>query len=90
MSHKKLLLTFLGLGFISFITLSFYPIDGYESTGISRLLRLERIKKDSTQKLSLPIGAQLPLNCIELQLTQVEDSISEIIVSKCSPYRQYF
>ena len=79
MSHKKLLLTFLGLGFISFITLSFYPIDGYESTGISRLLRLERIKKDSTQKLSLPIGAQLPLNCIELQLTQVEDSISEIL-----------
>lgn len=73
--------TILGITLIvsSFVLMSFYPIDGYESTGITRLLRLQRIQQDSTQKLDLPIGAQLPLNCINLQLTSVEDSITTIL-----------
>jgi len=59
---------------------TFYPIDGYKSTKISRLARLERIKNDSTQTLNLPKGALLPLNCIELQLTKrKEDSVNTIL-----------
>lgn len=58
----------------------FYPIDGYKSTKISRLARLEKIKNDSTQTLNLPKGALLPLNCIELQLTKrKEDSVNTIL-----------
>jgi len=59
---------------------TFYPIDGYKSTKISRLARLEKIKNDSTQTLNLPKGALLPLNCIELQLTKRnEDSVNTIL-----------
>lgn len=59
---------------------TFYPIDGYKSTKISRLARLEKIKNDSTQTLNLPKGALLPLNCIELQLTKrKEDSVNTIL-----------
>jgi len=59
---------------------TFYPIDGYKSTKISRLARLEKIKNDSTQTLNLPKGALLPLNCIELQLTKrKDDSVNTIL-----------
>lgn len=59
---------------------TFYPIDGYKSTKISRLARLEKIKNDSTQTLNLPKGALLPLNCIELQLSKrKEDSVNTIL-----------
>ena len=60
---------------------TFYPIDGYKSTKISRLARLEKIKNDSTQTLNLPKGALLPLNCIELQLTKrKDDSVNTILI----------
>ncbi len=57
-----------------------YPIDGYSSTGIKRLLRLERIAADTSKTLNLPAGALLPLNCIELNLTERKnDSLSELL-----------
>jgi len=60
---------------------SYYPIDGYKTTKISRLARLEKIKNDTTQTLNLPKGALLPLNCIELQLTKrKEDSVNGILI----------
>ncbi|MGO1586015.1 serine hydrolase [Mesonia sp.] len=60
---------------------AYYPIDGYSSTKIARLARLEKIEKDSTQTLKLPKGALLPLNCIELQLTErKEDSVNAILI----------
>jgi len=77
--NKRLLLSVVILSMVSFSLMSFYPIDGYNSTGITRLLRLERIQKDSTKTLGLPSGALLPLNCINLQLTSVEDSITSIL-----------
>lgn len=59
---------------------TFYPIDGYKTTKISRLARLEKIKNDSTQTLNLPKGALLPLNCIELQLTKRKEvSVNTIL-----------
>ncbi|MBW2960529.1 serine hydrolase [Mesonia aestuariivivens] len=77
--NKKYTILSLTLLISSFVLMSFYPIDGYESTGITRLLRLERIKNDTTQTINLPSGALLPLNCINLQLTTVNDSINSIL-----------
>jgi len=77
--NKRLLLSAVILSMVSFSLMSFYPIDGYNSTGITRLLRLERIQKDSTKTLGLPSGALLPLNCINLQLTSVKDSVTSIL-----------
>jgi len=55
---KYLSLTIILVLCASFTTMSYYPIDGYERTGIKRLKRLELIKsgelKDETK---LPEGA---------------------------------
>ena len=59
----------------AFTTVDYYPIDGYASTGIKRLLRLDRIKNDSTQEFRrIRKGALLPLNCIQLNLTSRQDN----------------
>jgi len=60
----------------AFTTFTYYPIDGYEHTGIKRLKRLERIKsgeiKDAT---ALPAGAMKSYNDIQLNLLdRKEDS----------------
>ncbi|MDR6300853.1 serine hydrolase [Mesonia maritima] len=70
---KIIAVLFISLFLFAFTTANYYPIDGYSSTGISRLLRLERIANDSTKTLDLPKGAQLPLNCIELNLTKIKE-----------------
>ncbi|WP_299320854.1 serine hydrolase [uncultured Maribacter sp.] len=53
----------------AFTTYTYYPIDGYERTGIKRLKRLEMIKsgeiKDAT---ALPTGAMKSYNDIQLNL----------------------
>lgn len=61
----------------SFTTMSYYPIDGYERTGIKRLKRLELIKsgelKDATK---LPEGAMKSYMDIQLNLTEKrQDSV---------------
>jgi hypothetical protein len=61
----------------SFTTISYYPIDGYERTGIKRLKRLELIKsgelKDATK---LPEGAMKSYMDIQLNLTEKrQDSV---------------
>jgi len=78
---SKITLTFLVITTSILASLyAYYPIDGFSSTKIARLARLEKIAKDSTQTLKLPEGALLPLNCIELQLTErKEDSVQALL-----------
>ncbi|MFT6796381.1 MAG: hypothetical protein ACJART_001522 [Maribacter sp.] len=68
MKKYILLLLVLILG-SAFTTYTYYPIDGYEQTGIKRLKRLELIKngeiKDAT---TLPVGAMKSWSDIKLNL----------------------
>ena len=66
----------------AFTTTKSYPIDGYATTGIKRLLQLERIQKDSTKEFRrIRKGALLPLNCIKLNLTGKQNStLNELLV----------
>ncbi|ULC60803.1 hypothetical protein MBM09_07335 [Flaviramulus sp. BrNp1-15] len=67
---KKYILIF-GVIFIcsSFTVLTFYPIDGYEHTGIKRLKRLELIKSGELVETSkLPAGAMKSYLDIKLNL----------------------
>ena len=65
----------------AFTALNYYPIDGYEYTGIKRLKRLELIKngqiKDAT---ALPVGALKSYDEIELNLiSRSSDSVDAIL-----------
>ncbi|MEH6656243.1 serine hydrolase [Leeuwenhoekiella marinoflava] len=53
---------------------SFYPIDGYERTGIDRLAYLQKIVKDSIKYTRIPAGAYLSMDDIKLNLTNKADS----------------
>lgn len=64
----------LSFGFIS------YPIDGYESTGISRLYHLRKMQVDSVPYKRIPAGAYLNLEDIKLNLkSRVKDSMNTIL-----------
>ncbi|WP_321828478.1 serine hydrolase [Maribacter dokdonensis] len=53
----------------AFTTYKYYPIDGYERTGIKRLKRLELIKSGEIKDASaLPVGAMKSYNDIKLNL----------------------
>ncbi|SHJ82005.1 Beta-lactamase enzyme family protein [Maribacter aquivivus] len=70
MSMKKIIvLLIVVLSASAFTTYKYYPIDGYERTGIKRLKRLELIKsgelKDAT---ALPVGALKSYSDIQLNL----------------------
>lgn len=70
MSMKKIivLLVFV-LSASAFTTYKYYPIDGYERTGIKRLKRLELIKSGEIKDASaLPVGAMKSYNDIQLNL----------------------
>ncbi|MEH6406777.1 MAG: serine hydrolase [Leeuwenhoekiella sp.] len=72
---KKLLIYIPILVLISAFTVpAFYPIDGYERTGISRLAYLEKIVKDSIAYNRIPAGAYLSIKDIKLNLTTYKDS----------------
>ncbi|NGP75295.1 serine hydrolase [Balneolaceae bacterium YR4-1] len=56
---------------------SVYPIDGYEETGINRLLRLQRIVNGEIDAPKPPPGAQKSITDIRLHLTDARgDSLS--------------
>ncbi|MDX1270774.1 serine hydrolase [Bizionia paragorgiae] len=64
----------LSFGFIS------YPIDGYESTGISRLYHLRKIQVDSIPYNRIPAGAYLNLADIKLNLkSRSKDSMDVLL-----------
>lgn len=70
MSMKKIIvLLVVVLSASAFTTYKYYPIDGYERTGIKRLKRLELIKSGEIKDASaLPVGAMKSYNDIQLNL----------------------
>lgn len=65
----------------AFTTYKYYPIDGYERTGIKRLKRLELIKSGEIKDASaLPVGAMKSYNDIQLNLlSRKNDSAMELM-----------
>jgi hypothetical protein len=64
----------------AFVARDVYPIDGYEHTGIKRLLRLERIQKGEIKSTTpLPLGAMKTYDEIKLNLTSRKDSVSALM-----------
>jgi len=70
MSMKKIIvLLVIVLSASAFTTYKYYPIDGYERTGIKRLKRLELIKSGEIKDASaLPVGAMKSYTDIQLNL----------------------
>ena len=77
---KRIILLVLGLSMMGFMV--YYPVDGYERTGIKRLKRLELIKSGELKDAAtLPVGAMKNWNEIELNLvTRKEDSTTSFFV----------
>lgn len=79
----KKVLTIAVLGFIctAFTTVAYYPIDGYEHTGIKRLKRLELIKSGEIVETSkLPEGALKSYMDIKLNLiSKKNDSVGSFL-----------
>ncbi|MEO9481409.1 MAG: serine hydrolase [Maribacter dokdonensis] len=66
---KIIVLLVIVLSASAFTTYKYYPIDGYERTGIKRLKRLELIKSGEIKDASaLPVGAMKSYNDIQLNL----------------------
>ena len=78
MSMKKIIvLLVIVLSASAFTTYKYYPIDGYERTGIKRLKRLELIKSGEIKDASaLPVGAMKSYTDIQLNLlSRKNDSV---------------
>ncbi|WP_047415815.1 serine hydrolase [Cellulophaga sp. Hel_I_12] len=62
---------------LAFTSITLYPIDGYEQTGIKRLLRLELIKNGALKETTpLPEGAKKSWSDIQLNLSErASDSV---------------
>ncbi|EGV43929.1 hypothetical protein BZARG_2331 [Bizionia argentinensis JUB59] len=74
---KVLLLAGIVLVCSAFTVANYYPIDGYEHTGIKRLKRLELIKSGELKDAStLPAGAMK--NYMDIQLNLVEKSADSV------------
>lgn len=59
---------------------SFYPIDGYQTTGIKRLYQLRQFQLDSVPYKRIPFGAFKGVSDIKLNLTTRKDSIDNLLV----------
>ena len=67
--NKPIIYLFLFVVSSAFTTLNYYPIDGYEHTGIKRLKRLELIKNGEIKNVTpLPVGAMKSYSEIQLKL----------------------
>ena len=67
--NKPSIYLFLFVVSSAFTTLNYYPIDGYEHTGIKRLKRLELIKNGEIKNVTpLPAGAMKSYSEIQLKL----------------------
>lgn len=67
------------LFFTAFIVMAFYPIDGYERTGIKRLKRLEKTLDSTITEYYLKKGSFKSYKEITLWLCEQEDSVPEIM-----------
>ncbi|WP_142784324.1 serine hydrolase [Changchengzhania lutea] len=78
---KKLLSISILFAILISFGFTFYPIDGYETTGIKRLYQLRKFQLDSVRYTRIPAGAYKKLEDIKLNLTNVkEDSVNKILV----------
>ncbi|UOB17910.1 serine hydrolase [Abyssalbus ytuae] len=78
---NKLLYTGSILTIILLMSFSYYPIDGYETTNIARLLKLQRMVEDSVEIRRIPYGAFKKLDEIKLNLLSLKnDSVGKILV----------
>ena len=68
MKKKLLMLVLFIVISFGFTALEYYPINGYELTGIRRLAYLESVKNEEVKGVKLPAGAYLPLDSIKLNL----------------------
>ncbi len=77
---KLLKTTLIICAFVSFGFVSYYPIDGYEQTGIARLYRLHKMQLDSIKNKRIPVGAYKKLADIKLNLKdKKQDSLESIL-----------
>ncbi len=75
---KKLILTSIILACIGFFAFNTYPIDGYELTGIKRLLYWEKVKSGEIKSSRIPAGAYHSVNSIQLNLTDRKNEFDSI------------
>ncbi|WP_204345862.1 serine hydrolase [Psychroserpens algicola] len=64
---------------LAFGFMAFYPIDGYDTTGIKRLYQLRKFQIDSVPYKRIPSGAYKTLDDIKLNLISRSDSIDELL-----------
>ncbi len=77
----KTFITFTFIALSTLVATMIYPIDGYDSTGIKRLYRLQKMEKDSITNKRIPNGAYLKLNDIKLNLlSRKQDSLGALLV----------
>ena len=79
---KKFLYVVVAVGImVSFGFAGFYPIDGYEATGIKRLYQIRKMQLDSVKYTRIPFGAYKKMEDIQLNLTsRKSDSIDDLLV----------
>lgn len=78
---KKILSISLFIAIVISFGFTHYPIDGYESTGITRLFQLRQFQLDSVPYNRIPAGAYKKLADIKLNLTNIkEDSIDKVLI----------
>lgn len=79
---KFISILLLGLIGLAFAPITFYPVDGYERTGIKRLKRLELIKSGEIKETNaLPAGASKSWDEIELNLLSRKDDSTDVFLN---------
>ncbi len=63
---------------LGFTAARFYPIDGYQLTGIKRLVYLEKVKSGDVESHRIPAGAFMPLDSIRLNLVNRKKEIQNM------------
>ena len=76
---KRYILLIAGI-LISLGFMRYYPIDGYEYTGIKRLYQIRQFQKDSVKYNRIPKGAYKKWADIQLHLTnKTTDSVEDLL-----------
>lgn len=71
----KIVVIFIGLVLCYGFTSDPYPIDGYDRTGIKRLLYWQRVQAGEIKSARIPVGAFKPLDYVQLNLLDRRDEI---------------